>query len=58
MRCPVHNCMVQCEAILLAVGVVGAMVHVRYKTGCSLLADSAMMVIVAELAGHVVFYNL
>ncbi|MCW2475220.1 DmsC/YnfH family molybdoenzyme membrane anchor subunit [Candidatus Symbiopectobacterium sp. NZEC151] len=46
------------QAVLLAVGVVGAMVHVRYKTGRSLLAASALVVIVAELAGRVAFYNL
>nr|MBG6242036.1 hypothetical protein [Candidatus Symbiopectobacterium sp. Dall1.0] len=46
------------QAILLAVGIVGAMVHVRYKTGRSLLVACALVVIIAELAGRVAFYNL
>ncbi|MCL6379766.1 dimethyl sulfoxide reductase [Pectobacterium brasiliense] len=46
------------QAILLAIGVAGVLVHVRYKTGRSLLAACALVVIAAELAGRVAFYNL
>lgn len=46
------------QAILLAVGVAGVLLHLRYQTGRSLLAVSALVVIAAELAGRVAFYNL
>lgn len=46
------------QAILLAVGIVGALLHVRFKTGRTLLAAGALVVIAAELAGRIAFYNL
>lgn len=46
------------QAILLAVGVAGVLLHLRYQTGRSLLAVGALVVIAAELAGRVAFYNL
>lgn len=46
------------QAVLLSVGMLGVMVHIRYKTGFSLLVAGALAVIAAELAGRIAFYNL
>ncbi|MEE3650076.1 MULTISPECIES: dimethyl sulfoxide reductase anchor subunit family protein [unclassified Brenneria] len=46
------------QLILLAVGLIGGVLHLRYRTGQSLLAVCAAVVIVGELAGRVAFYNL
>ncbi|HAT1573902.1 TPA: dimethyl sulfoxide reductase anchor subunit [Raoultella ornithinolytica] len=46
------------QAALLAIGVVGAVVYTRLKTGHAMLATMALVVIVAELVGRIAFYNL
>lgn len=46
------------QAVLLAVGVVGVVAWARLKTHVSVLAATALVVIVAELVGRIAFYNL
>ncbi|PWC23045.1 dimethyl sulfoxide reductase [Brenneria roseae subsp. roseae] len=46
------------QLILLAVGLIGGVLHLRYRAGQTLLAASAAVVIVGELAGRIAFYNL
>ncbi|ECA3405192.1 dimethyl sulfoxide reductase [Salmonella enterica subsp. enterica serovar Reading] len=46
------------QAILLAAGVVGVVVCARLKSSAAVLAMTAVVVIAAELAGRIAFYNL
>lgn len=46
------------QALLLAAGVVGAVVSHRFKQGQAVLAATVLVVIAAELAGRIAFYNL
>lgn len=46
------------QALLLAAGVVGAAVSRRSKQGQVVLAATVLLVIAAELAGRIAFYNL
>ncbi len=46
------------QAILLAAGVVGVVVCARLKSSATVLAMTAVVVIAAELAGRIAFYNL
>ncbi|EGF0764075.1 dimethyl sulfoxide reductase anchor subunit [Salmonella enterica] len=46
------------QAILLAAGVVGVVVCARLKSSAAVLAMTAVVVITAELAGRIAFYNL
>lgn len=46
------------QALLLAAGVVGAFVSGRFKLGQPVLAATVLVVIAAELAGRIAFYNL
>lgn len=46
------------QAILLAIGVVCAGAWMRFKTGPAILAATVLVVIAAELAGRIAFYNL
>ncbi|EDB8552305.1 dimethyl sulfoxide reductase [Salmonella enterica subsp. enterica serovar Senftenberg] len=46
------------QAILLAAGVVGVVVCARLKSSAAVLAMTAGVVIAAELAGRIAFYNL
>lgn len=46
------------QAALLALGVMGAVVYTRLRKGRTMLATMALVVIVAELAGRIAFYNL
>ncbi|EGT6234198.1 dimethyl sulfoxide reductase anchor subunit [Salmonella enterica subsp. enterica serovar Mbandaka] len=46
------------QAVLLAAGVVGVVVCARLKSSAAVLAMTAVVVIAAELAGRIAFYNL
>ncbi|AXR40384.1 dimethyl sulfoxide reductase [Salmonella enterica subsp. enterica] len=46
------------QAVLLAAGVVGVVVCARLKSSATVLAMTAVVVIAAELAGRIAFYNL
>jgi anaerobic dimethyl sulfoxide reductase subunit C (anchor subunit) len=46
------------QAVLLAAGVVGAAFCLRRRSAQTILPMIALLVIVAELAGRVAFYNL
>ncbi|MCV9879614.1 dimethyl sulfoxide reductase anchor subunit family protein [Brenneria izbisi] len=46
------------QLVLLAVGLFGVILHLRHRAGQTLLAASATVVIVGELAGRIAFYNL
>ena len=46
------------QAILLALGVIGALLYARMKSGQAVLAMTALVVIAAELVGRIGFYNL
>lgn len=46
------------QAVLLAVGIVGVVVWTRLKSSVTVLATTALVVIVAELVGRIAFYNL
>lgn len=46
------------QAALLAVGIVGVVTWARLKSSVTVLAMTAVVVIVAELVGRIAFYNL
>lgn len=46
------------QAALLAVGIVGVVTWARLKSSVTVLAMTALIVIVAELVGRIAFYNL
>ena len=46
------------QAVLLAVGIVGVVAWVKLKSYVTVLAMTALVVIVAELVGRIAFYNL
>ncbi|WP_336221742.1 dimethyl sulfoxide reductase anchor subunit family protein [Citrobacter amalonaticus] len=46
------------QAVLLAVGIVGVVAWVKLKSNVTVLAMTALVVIVAELVGRIAFYNL
>ena len=46
------------QVVLLAVGIVGVVAWVRLKTNVAVLATTSLVVIAAELAGRIAFYNL
>lgn len=46
------------QAVLLAVGIVGVVAWSRLKSSVTVLATTALVVIVAELVGRIAFYNL
>lgn len=46
------------QAALLALGIVGVVTWARLKSSVTVLAMTAVVVIVAELVGRIAFYNL
>lgn len=46
------------QAALLAVGIIGVVTWARLKSSVTVLAMTAVVVIVAELVGRIAFYNL
>lgn len=46
------------QSAMLAIGIVGVFVWVRLKSNVTILATTSLVVIAAELAGRIAFYNL